>query len=104
MFSSRESYLGVASGYGLGNLRAGVWCPVEARDIFYSAASRPAPGPTQLLVQWVPGVKRPCREVDPSTVSSAEVKNVWSYAFNSPYTFIAWCLIKYGYNFIIFYF
>jgi hypothetical protein len=41
----------------------------------YSTTSRPALGPTQLLVQWVPGVKRPGHEADHSFPSSAEVKN-----------------------------
>jgi len=41
--------------------------------------SRPAVRPTQLPVQWVPGLsrgkERPGRDADPSTPSSAEVKN-----------------------------
>jgi hypothetical protein len=38
-------------------------------------ASRSAIGPTQLLIQCVPGVKLLEREADHSSVSSAEVKN-----------------------------
>jgi hypothetical protein len=46
----------------------------------FSTASRPAVGPSQPLIQWVPGVlflgvKRPGREADHSRPSSAEVKN-----------------------------
>jgi hypothetical protein len=42
--------------------------------------SRPAPGPIQPSSQWIPraislGVKRPAREADHSSPSSAEVKN-----------------------------
>jgi hypothetical protein len=45
---------------------------------------RPALGPTQPPIQWVPvflpRVKRLGREVNYSPSSSAEVKNGWSYA------------------------
>jgi hypothetical protein len=50
-----------------------------------TTSSRPVLGPTQPPIQWVPGalslgVKRPGREADNSLPSSAEVKNMWSYA------------------------
>jgi hypothetical protein len=56
---------------------------------FFATASRPALGPTQTLIQWVPraispGVKRPGREGDHSFPSSAEVKNAWSYTSIPP--------------------
>jgi hypothetical protein len=46
----------------------------------FTTASRPALGPTQLFIEWVPGalslgVKWPGREADHSRPSSAEVKN-----------------------------
>jgi hypothetical protein len=49
----------------------------------FATASRPALGPTQPPNQWVPGnitpgVKRPGREADHLTSSSAEVKNAWN--------------------------
>jgi len=44
----------------------------------FATASRPALGPTQPPIQWVPGVKRPGREADYSPPSSAAVKNAWS--------------------------
>jgi hypothetical protein len=59
---------------------AGVQFPIGARNFFYSTASRPALGPTQTSIQWVPGIlssalKLPGREKDHSPPFSAEVKN-----------------------------
>jgi hypothetical protein len=39
-------------------------------------------------VQWVPGVKRPGREVDHSKLVP-EVKKTWVYTSSSPYAFMA---------------
>jgi hypothetical protein len=55
----------------------------------FITASRTDLGPTQLPIQWVPGalslgVKRPGREADHSPLSSAEVKNAWSYTSTPP--------------------
>jgi hypothetical protein len=52
--------------------------------LFITAVSRLSLGPTHPPIQWVPGalsmgVKRPGREADHSSPSSAEVKNAWSY-------------------------
>jgi hypothetical protein len=70
----------------------------------FNAASRTVLGPTQPPIQWVPGalslgVKRPRREADHSSPSSAEVKNAWSYTFTPHYVFMAWCLVKHRDNF-----
>jgi hypothetical protein len=48
----------------------------------FATASRPALGPADSPVQWVPGlfspgVRRPEREADHSPPSSAEVRNAW---------------------------
>jgi hypothetical protein len=40
--------------------------------------------PTELPIQWIPGLKRPGSEADHSPSSSAEVKNASSYTPTSP--------------------
>jgi hypothetical protein len=63
---------------------AGFRFPAGARDFLYSTASRPALGPTQPPIQWVPEAfspkaKRPGSEDDHSPTSNAEVKNNGAY-------------------------
>jgi hypothetical protein len=70
----------------------------------FTTASKPALGPTQLPIQWVPGalsleLKRLGREADHSLPCSAEVKNAWSYTSTPQYTFMVWCLVKHRDNF-----
>jgi hypothetical protein len=55
----------------------------------FTIASRPALGPTQPPIQWVPGalslgVKRPGHEADLSPPSSAEVKECVELYLHSP--------------------
>jgi hypothetical protein len=78
------------------------WPEFDSRQeqglFLFAATSRPALGLTQPPVQWVlialfPEVKRPGREANHSPLSSAEVKNAWSYAS------MACCLVKHRYNF-----
>jgi hypothetical protein len=38
--------------------------------------------------EYCPGVKRPAIETDPSTLTSSEVKNDWSYASTPTYAFM----------------
>jgi hypothetical protein len=56
--------------------------PGRVKNFLFSKSSRPALGPTQLPIKWVPwvlppGVKRPGREAGRSTPTSAEVKKMW---------------------------
>jgi hypothetical protein len=65
----------------------------------FTTASRTAPGTTQPPIQWVPGalsfgVKRPRREADHSSPSSAEVKECVELYLHSQYAFMARCLVK----------
>ena len=67
------SVVGIATGYGLdGPGIESRW----GRD--FPHLSRPALGPTQPLVQWVPGLsrgkERPGRDADPSPPSTAVLK------------------------------
>jgi hypothetical protein len=60
----------------------------------FSMSSRPALGPTQPPIQWVPRalspeIQRLGREVDHSPPTSAEVKKSWVYTSTSPYVFTA---------------
>jgi hypothetical protein len=55
----------------------------------FATALRQPLGPTQPPIQWVPWalslrLKRPEREADYSPLSSAEVKNAWSYTTTPP--------------------
>jgi len=93
-----EPLNGVALGYGLDNRG------FESRQgvviYLFTTTSRPGLGPIHPPVQWVPGalslvVKRKFCEADHSSISSAGVKNAWSYKYTPPIVFMAWCLVNY---------
>jgi len=70
----------------------------DSRFLF-ATVSRLALGPSQPPIQWVTralslGLKWPRREADHSPISSAEVKNMWSYTPLSQYAFMVWCSVK----------
>jgi hypothetical protein len=60
-------------------------------------------GPLDLLLNgyWgtYPGVKWPGCEADHSPLSSAKVKNAWSYTSTPQYVFMLLCLVKHRDNF-----
>jgi hypothetical protein len=91
---SRDSSVGIATGYGLGDREVGVPSPGRVNNFHFSISSRPALGFTQPPMQRVagslpPGVKRPGREANDSTPTSAEVKKMWIYTTTPPYAFMA---------------
>jgi hypothetical protein len=90
--------VGIATGYGLDDQGVGVRVPVGSR-ILFSKSSRPALGPTQPPIQWVPGtlspgVKHQRREADHSPPTGVEVKKTYNYDSIPPYAFMALCLIN----------
>ena len=59
----------------------------------FSKWFRPLSGPTKYLIKLVPGylvpgIKRPRREVDHSTLCSAQVKKEWSFTSTSLIRFL----------------
>jgi hypothetical protein len=70
-----------SSGLRAGRLGFRISAGIE--NYLFTTVSRPALVSTQLPIQWIPGalslgIKRPVREADHSSPSSAEVKNAWS--------------------------
>jgi hypothetical protein len=90
---SRDSLVGIATGYGLDDCGVGVRAPVVSR--IFSSARCPDRvwGPPNLLFNgyrglFPPGAKRPVREADHSPPASAEVKKMWIYTSTPPYAFM----------------
>jgi hypothetical protein len=92
MTRSRDSSVGIVTGYGLDDLGVGARVPVGSR--IFSSPNRPNwpwGSPSLLsngylaLSSWV---KRPGREADHSAPASAEVKKMWIYTSTPPYAFM----------------
>jgi hypothetical protein len=86
---SRDSSVGIATGYRLDDGGVGVQVLVEAR--IFSSPCRPGRfwGPPSLLTNGHRGVKRPRSEADHSPPTSAEIRKTWSYTSTLQYAFIA---------------
>jgi hypothetical protein len=87
------SAVGIATGYGLDDQGVGVPRPGGGKNFYFSMSSKPALGPTQTPIQWVPGalssgVKRQGREADHSSPASAGIKKIWIYTSTPPYVFM----------------
>jgi hypothetical protein len=93
-YTSRDSSVGIATGYGLDDQGGGgSSSPVRVKNFHFSISSRLALGSTQPPIKWVPGssspgVKRQGREADHSPPTSAEVKETWIYTSTSSYAFM----------------
>jgi hypothetical protein len=96
-WGNRDNAVSIATGYGLDDRGVGVQVPVGSRIL--STSFRPALGPTQPPVEWVPrtlspALKRQGREADHSPPASAEVKKMWIYTSIPLYAFMALCVIS----------
>jgi hypothetical protein len=97
LLRSRDSGVGIATDYGLDD-GAGVRVPVKSNFSLLEVVQtdckpHPAFYPKGSGGSFS-GVKRPGREADHSTVTSAEVKRAWLYTSTPPYVFMVWCLIS----------
>jgi hypothetical protein len=51
---SRDNAVGISTDYGLDDQGVGVRTPVGGKNFNFSMSSRPALGPIQPTIQWVP--------------------------------------------------
>jgi hypothetical protein len=91
LIQSRDSAVGITTGYGLEDQGVGVRVPVG--PIILTSPSRPGRlwGPYSLLSngyqrRFPQGVKWPGREADHSPPTSTEVTNTWIYTSTLTYT------------------
>jgi hypothetical protein len=95
-FGSRDSSVGIGTGYGLDGREGSVGVRVPVGSRIFSSSQRPDRfwGPPNLLSNGYrgalsPGVKRQGREADHSPSTSAEIKKTWIYTSTPPYAFTA---------------
>jgi hypothetical protein len=89
IIKSRDSVVGIATGYGLDDWRVGIRVPVGSR--IFCSRRRPDRlwGPHNVLCNGFPGIKRQGCEADHSPPASAEVKKTWIYTSTPPHAFMA---------------
>jgi hypothetical protein len=85
---SRDSSVGIATGYGLDDRMIGGWEFFSRHHVQPSSGAHPDSYPMGTGALSLE-VKRPGRETNHSPPSSAEVKNAWNYPFTSQYAFRA---------------
>jgi hypothetical protein len=85
---SRDSVVGIATGYGLDDQGVGVRVPVGVR--IFTSSCRPDRlwGPPNLLTNGYRGGSFPGREAHHSPPDSAEVKKTWIYTSTPPLVFM----------------
>jgi hypothetical protein len=90
---SRDSVVGIATGYGLDDRGFGIRVPVGSRILFLhvvqTGSEAHPPSYPMGTGASSPGVKLPGREADDSLPASAEVKKMWIYTSTPPYVFVA---------------
>jgi hypothetical protein len=82
MFRSLDSVVSITTGYKIGRPWGQSLSHGNVKNFLFSMSSKPALGPTQPPIEWVPGalpsgVKWQGRESDDSSPISAEVKKMW---------------------------
>jgi hypothetical protein len=82
LLGSRDSSVGIATGYGLDDQEGGSSSPGRVKNFHFSISSRQALGS-------FPEVKLQGREADHSPPTSAEVKKMWIYTSTPPYVLMA---------------
>jgi hypothetical protein len=98
IYKSRDSIVGIATGYGLDDRGVGVRVPVgqecsHLHVVQTGSGVQPTSYPKG-TGPFPPEAKRPGRVADHSPPASADVKKMWIYTSIPPYTFMAWCLIS----------
>jgi hypothetical protein len=88
---SRDSAVGIATGYGLDDWEVGFRVPVGSRIFTSLCCPDRLWGPPNTMGTGgsFPGAKRPGREADHSPPTSAEVKKMWIYISTPPYALMA---------------
>jgi hypothetical protein len=89
-FMSRDSSVGIATGYGLDDQRGGSSSPGRVKNFHFSISSMGL-HPTSFKMGTgasFPGVKRQGPEADHSPPTNAEVKQMWIYTSAPPYIFV----------------
>jgi hypothetical protein len=86
--SSRDSAVGIATGYVLDGRRGQSSSPGRRKIFLFSTSPRPVLGLTQLPIQWVPEVKRSGREAAHLPLTRANITKTWVYTSTPSYVFM----------------